>query len=85
MSISGSLTGTDESAEFTPSESLSDVVLESPGAKGQVFLMAKAPNTGWKVLEQADGSFAVATPDPAIVYKFVSKNLRGTANYYMGP
>jgi hypothetical protein len=83
--ISGTLTGTQQSASFAPSNGVSDVIIDMNGAKGQVFLMAKATNTGWAMATDKTGAFSVMTPDTSIVYAFFGKAVDGVANYYMGP
>lgn len=85
VAVSGSLTGTANSAEFTPSNGVTDVIIDSAGCRGKIFLLVKATNTEWKVVTEQHGAFSILTPDTALVYRFSSQALNGTAEYYIGP
>jgi len=82
--ISGTLTTTTPSADFQPSESVSDVVI-SPNA-GKVRLECKAPGmSNYVLISNEGGAFPEVTADPAILYRFVASGADIDIDYYMGP
>lgn len=84
--ISGTLTGTANSANFTPTTGVSDVIIDKDDSIGDILLMVKKDSvTAWELVSTESGSFSVLTPDTGLLYAFFSKGLSGTANYYMGP
>jgi len=91
---------TDESAvsvTFNPSQKVSEVIIDGE-FNGQVDLQVARPVedpvvpvwiTIYSVIWNNEGvvrrNQPVATPDPALDYRFAGRNIVGTANYYFGP
>jgi len=82
--ISGTLTSTTPSASFTPTQTMSDVMVMRNG-EGDIFLEAKEPVTNKWHLVGGYGNYAVATPDPAVLYRFRAEGQNIDFDYYMGP
>jgi len=84
-SISGNLTGKGESAVFTPTNSVSEIVLKNSGA-GAVQLISTAPGVGDTVVASFDENtnVPISTSDTGITYKFKTINAGAAWKYYMG-
>lgn len=84
MAISESLIDNGVSATTVAAGATSDVIIEG-GSPGQVFLEAQAPGSAvWVTVTQQTGSFAVATPDAAILYRFRGQALTNSTAVYFG-
>ncbi len=85
MSINATISGTGVSATTVPTALISDVVIG--GGDGNVYLEALVPSTSdWVVVsENLRGAFSVATPDPAITYRFRTTNESQSVAVYFAP
>lgn len=83
--ISGTKTDNTASASFTPTNSVSDVVITNRGIGSQVRVEAMAPNTGWEFVSETTGAFPVLTSDPALLYRIRGVGTDIDFDYYMGP
>jgi hypothetical protein len=82
--ILGTKTDGTPSAEFTPTETDSEVVISNRGT-GLVILEVMAPNTEWELVTKESGSYQVKTSDPANVYRFRGVGTTIDFDYRMGP
>lgn len=82
--VNETITGTATSTVFTPTEKVSDVIIEGNGG-GEIRLQAKAPSGNWRDISNETGAFSVVTSDTAITYRFSSIGVIGTPRVYMGP
>lgn len=83
--ISGTMTSTTPSASFTPTQTVSEVMMFSNASDGPIFLEALEPVTSKWHKVGGYGNYAVATPDPAILYRFRAEGSNIDYDYYMGP
>lgn len=86
MALSETLAvGSNQSGEFTPTNGVSDVIVEGSG-RGQIFLKAKAPGSSkWQMVADQTGAFCVNTPDMGVVYSFFGVTLEEAVQVYIGP
>lgn len=98
MATTGSFT--DESAAsvtFNPTAKVSEIIIDGE-FNGQVDLQVARPVeaptepvwiTVYSVIWNSDGvvrrNQPIATPDISLDYRFIGRNIVGTANYYLGP
>jgi len=82
--INESITGNGVSASTVAAGTTSDVIIEATGP-GQIFLQAQAPGSAnWVNVTNQTGAFAVATPDPAVLYQFKAVGLIDSVLVYFG-
>ena len=82
--VNEEITGDTASAVFTPTEKVSDVIIEGQGG-GKVRLQALTPSGNWRNISEQIGHFAVITSDLAITYRFQPTDVTGNVRVYMGP
>jgi len=82
--VSGTFTTSGESAEFTPTQDVSELRV-SGGGPGQVYLWSKTSSGSWLALAPVRGSMIIQTPDYTILYKFIASAVGSDVAYYMGP
>ena len=82
MAIDQTLQNDEISSVSTPSAQVSDIVVENP-SHGSIVLQVKTPNGGWVNLTDREGAYSVSTPDTALEYRFVAKNVDKPARVYM--
>lgn len=85
MPINETLIGDGLSAELTPLDSMTDVVIAGEAAAGLVFLQVKAFGGIWVNVTNQSGAYVVMTPDPTLLYRFRASNLLSPVHVFMGP
>lgn len=78
--INETLSGITPSAEALPANATS----EASVAAGDIVLESKAPGGDWELVTCQSGAFAIATPDPAVLYRFRGLNADVSAHVYFG-
>ena len=78
------LSGDDTSASFTPTDNVSDVIVDGNGG-GKIYLEALQPSGSWVLVTDQTGVFSISTADPAILYRFRSVGLATDVRVYIGP
>ena len=84
--ITGTLTNNTPSADFTPTEAVSDVYVVKNGG-GQLFLRAEVGSLASVIVTEITGSgtIPISTSNPAISYFFQASGQDVDFDYYMGP
>ncbi len=86
MAINQELIGDEASVEFTPTETLCDVIIEDGADQGQILLQVKAPGSiKWLPVMSTKGANPILTPDPALTYRFKANGVLVSTLVYMGP
>ena len=77
--------GDDISPSFTPTENVSDVVIEGNGG-GMIALQCLVPSSSnWVTVSTQTGAFSISTADVAILYRFKGSGLQSAVRCYIGP
>lgn len=84
MPINESLIGNGVSASAVPAAATSDVIVDSK-LVGEIILEAQIPGAAnWIRVTNQGGSYAVATPDVAVTYRFRAVNVEVSTPVYFG-
>ena len=76
----------DTSASFTPTEKVSDAIIEAPGGAGKMQLQCQSPTSGtWVTITERTGAFSFITSDVALIYRVVMSKGTQNARIYLGP
>ena len=74
------------SAIATPTNGVSDVMVEGGQPGGHILLEAQIPGTPiWVYVTDQSGAFTIATPDQSINYRFRATNIKEPVHVYFGP
>ncbi len=82
--VTGTLQYTNESAEFTPSNAVSEFMIEK-ATGGTMTLLEKVPSGSWVAIFTGHGAGTIPTPDTAVIYKFRSESVSAACRYRIGP
>ncbi len=83
MPINETISGDSFSAEINPTTATSDAAVGPHN--GRVVLQTKVPGGDWTTVNVGAGSYCVATPDLALVYRFAAVGVTAPgAHVYFG-
>ena len=90
MSLDTTVTGNATTASTNPTELNSEVIVNGVASMsgGRVVLEVKPSGWSsdkWAPVSDQTGSYALATPDLALEYRFRAVNCDETVNVYFGP
>ena len=83
MPIDETITTDGASSEANPAGTVSDVLV-GPCAPGSITLQVKTAAGDWFGVSSKQGAYIVATPDPALLYRFKATNVVGNIPVYFG-
>ncbi len=83
--VSETLTGTQDSSSFTPTEQTSEVSIGNYTSGSLLFQMSTDGGTVWRTVTTRRGFFVFMTPDPNIIYRFKAQSVSPSVDVYVGP
>ena len=84
MALNELINGDTPSSTYTPTNPVTDVVIESNG-RGQVYLECQVAGGQWVGVSHQIGAFNINTPDNTIIYRFRPVGVEEDVRVYLGP